>query len=142
MKLNPIDHLLTRLDKVKELKSTAKGTQYKALCPSHADKTPSLIITECSNGTVLVKCWAGCTTNEVVSALGLTLKDLFPNKDNAYTSRPKQPSKQAIAHESFIVDIAKTSLTKGLPLTDTDNARYQLALKRLSTLQGGKHVRD
>lgn len=38
----------------------------------------SLGIREFSDGKVLVRCYAGCSTEHVLEALGLTCKDLYP----------------------------------------------------------------
>ncbi len=40
----------------------------KCRCPAHADKKPSLHVTE-KNGKVLVKCFAGCSQEAVIEAL-------------------------------------------------------------------------
>jgi hypothetical protein len=45
-------------------------------CPAHEDHSPSLSITEGDKG-FLLKCWAGCTLDEITAALGLEIKDLF-----------------------------------------------------------------
>lgn len=52
------------------------GRQVSALCPFHEDRTPSLSITN-GNDRVLVKCHAGCDTDDILTALGLTRADLF-----------------------------------------------------------------
>jgi len=49
-----------------------------ARCPSHADRSPSLSISEGDDGRILLHCWAGCRTADVVAALGLGFADLFP----------------------------------------------------------------
>ena len=41
------------------------GSDYKALCPAHADKNPSLSVSEGDDGRVLVKCFAGCTFEDI-----------------------------------------------------------------------------
>ena len=46
-------------------------------CPSHADSSPSLSITEGEQSRVLVKCFAGCATERVVETLGLSIGVLF-----------------------------------------------------------------
>jgi hypothetical protein len=46
-------------------------------CPSHADRSPSLRVREGDDGRVLIFCFAGCETAEVVAALGLRVRDLF-----------------------------------------------------------------
>ncbi len=54
--------------------------RWKAKCPAHEDATPSLQITQAKNGNVLIKCWAGCETDDVVKALGVEWKDLCAEK--------------------------------------------------------------
>jgi hypothetical protein len=71
--MNPVDRFINSLDRVK---STGNG-KWKACCPAHDDKNPSLEIAEGDSGTVLIKCWAGCETSAVVGALGLQMSDLF-----------------------------------------------------------------
>ncbi|MEJ7815967.1 MAG: hypothetical protein WKF53_12410 [Rubrobacter sp.] len=74
----PIDLVLERL---KGVQAQTNG-QYKAMCPAHEDRTPSLGIKEGDDGRVLLKCHAGCETEVVVRALGLETKDLFPPKSS------------------------------------------------------------
>jgi hypothetical protein len=52
--------------------------QYSACCPAHPDQNPSLSITAADNSRVLVYCRAGCLPDDIVDALGLDLRDLFP----------------------------------------------------------------
>lgn len=137
----PINNILERLDNVKAKLSKNGLSQWQALCPAHADKTPSLTVTECTDGTVLLKCWSGCTVNEITRAIGLQLKDLFvkqPN-DKVNTTVKRLPSKQAIAHEQLIVDIAKAQLAKGITLSNADNKRYQQAITRLKAFNKVLH---
>ncbi len=47
-----------------------------ALCPSHADRTPSLSVTQAED-KILIHCQAGCAPEAVLEKLGLTVKDLF-----------------------------------------------------------------
>jgi len=49
-----------------------------AKCPAHADNNPSLSITETDTGNVLLYCFAGCPTPNVIDALELEFSDLFP----------------------------------------------------------------
>ncbi len=70
-----VDELVARLQGVKKT-----GAGYMALCPAHADKNPSLSVGEGDDGRVLVRCFAGCSTEAVCASLGLTLKDLMPEQ--------------------------------------------------------------
>src|SRR5437879_3164482 len=68
----PVENLVSRL----RAKRSGKG--WRAHGPAHEDHNPSLSINEGADGRALVKCLAGCTLDEVLSAIGLTKKDLFP----------------------------------------------------------------
>lgn len=50
--------------------------QYRAECPSHPDRTPSLDI-KFVDGKRLINCLACCETEEILEAAGLTWSDLF-----------------------------------------------------------------
>lgn len=51
---------------------------YSAKCPGHPDREASLSLRPGTKGaTVVLKCHAGCTPEAIVTALGLTLADLF-----------------------------------------------------------------
>jgi putative DNA primase/helicase len=54
------------------------GGGWQAPCPAHDDRAPSLSIGTGDDGRVLLHCHAGCTIEEVVDALGLSVADLFP----------------------------------------------------------------
>lgn len=50
---------------------------YMGRCPAHNDTNPSLQITEGRDGTVLLRCFAGCTFNEICAASDIKTRDLF-----------------------------------------------------------------
>ena len=64
------------LDRVPDAKGA--GSRFSARCPAHDHGNPSLSIVEIADGTVLVKCSAGCPPDRLLAALGLTVADLFP----------------------------------------------------------------
>jgi hypothetical protein len=45
------------------------GAAWMACCPAHQDRDPSLAITDAKDGTVLVRCHAGCDQRDVIEAL-------------------------------------------------------------------------
>lgn len=121
----PIDLVLQRLDKVK-----ANGPgKWKACCPAHDDKDPSLSIREAGDGKVLLHCWAGCDTADVLAAIGLTVRDLFPAGGERFVHRG--PSKAAQQLEATVISIAVEQLRQGMPLSDVDRERYETAKRRL-----------
>ena len=67
-----INDILGRLDGVK-----GGHGQWTAKCPSHDDRRQSLSVSVGEGGRVLLHCHAGCPTEDICAALGLTVKDLF-----------------------------------------------------------------
>jgi hypothetical protein len=56
----------------------ANGVGFQAHCPAHhPDRDASLSVDPGDDGGVLVKCFAGCTPEWIVEALGLSLRALF-----------------------------------------------------------------
>ena len=45
------------------------GASWMARCPAHNDREPSLSIRQAEDGTVLVRCHAGCEQARVIAAL-------------------------------------------------------------------------
>lgn len=67
--------LLTEfLARLADVEETADGWLGK--CAGHADSKPSLRVAVGASGKVIVKCRAGCSTPDVLTAMGLTLADL------------------------------------------------------------------
>jgi hypothetical protein len=69
---------------------------WQAICPAHDDSTASLSISKGDDGRALLYCHAKCSTESVVRAAGLEMKDLMPADINTYV-----PQKQ---RERFIPD--------------------------------------
>jgi hypothetical protein len=73
----PYDRVRTALgDRVQ----VDRGTTCSCLCPAHDDKNASLSVTESGEGVVLMKCHAGCELDAILRTLGLTKRDLFPER--------------------------------------------------------------
>ena len=53
------------------------GGGFHVTCPTHADDQPSLHISMGEGGRVLLHCFDGCETEDVLAAVGLQLGDLF-----------------------------------------------------------------
>ncbi len=95
MATKPIDNVLSRLQGVKN------GT---ARCPAHGDAHNSLKVSEAPDGAVLLHCHAGCDTKDVVSALGLTMADLFPSRDGHEPPRNGRGPRPPVTVESLAAD--------------------------------------
>jgi hypothetical protein len=70
--LADFEKVLDRLDGL-ELKGEDKAM---ALCPAHDDKNPSLSL-KVEDGRLLLKCFAGCSVEEIVAVLDVELSNLF-----------------------------------------------------------------
>lgn len=69
---NTIEQFLDKLDRVRD----DKRGGWMARCPAHDDGNPSLHITV-SGDAILLQCFAGCETEDIVKALDLSMRDLF-----------------------------------------------------------------
>ncbi|WP_215876579.1 hypothetical protein HF292_007450 [Acidithiobacillus ferruginosus] len=132
----PIDAVLHRLDRVKR---TAPG-KWIALCPAHDDRRPSLSIREADDGRVLLKCWSGCGAAEIVSALGLSLADLFPGDRRGLSDHGTGPMRrpfdyrdalQGIAHEATVARLIVEAVNRGEEMDAESLDRLALAEERI-----------
>ena len=76
--------ILAKLEQLDNLKRGANPREWTARCPvdghEHGDKKPSLHITERDDGAILLHCFLGHETPEIVQAMGASMADLFPPK--------------------------------------------------------------
>lgn len=79
-RIKSLDDFLLLLKGVKP----GKDGQYTALCPGHDDRNRSLSVKQ-ADGKLLVKCFAGCDTADILKPLNLEAKDLFLNSRKAGT---------------------------------------------------------
>ena len=130
---HPAETILSRLGHIRE---TGNG-QWLACCPAHDDKSPSLSIRELSNATVLINCLSGCETADVLNAIALEFKDLYPRDPRS--PRREYPGDRlsgreivsVISHELTIIEIAaRTMMVDPAPSPD-DAKRLALACSRV-----------
>ncbi len=78
-------------------------------CPCHADSTGSLSVKLGQDGTILIKCFAGCETKDIVRELDFEMSDLFPD-DHKKTSSKNKPHKKAN------LNVEKLAANKRIPV--------------------------
>jgi hypothetical protein len=110
--------------------------KYMARCPAHADRSPSLSIWLKDDGRILLKCFAGCDTEAVLTAMGLTFRDVMPERVGEFSrERPAftaSDALRALARESGIVAMSAARVQNGHPLTPEDVSRLCVATGRIT----------
>ena len=131
-----IDVLLDRLDGVKE---TGHG-KYLSRCPAHDDRSPSLAIKDGDDGRVLIHCFAGCETEDVLSAIGMTFSDIMPERvGTKHSYRPvhnRISPRDVLAtldHESLVVAMIGADFIKRQSLDDATWKRLASSVNRINS---------
>jgi hypothetical protein len=135
--MTPVEMLLSRLQKVK-----GRNGSWTACCPAHEDKGPSLAVREADDGRVLLHCFAGCPTVNVLGAVGMDMSDLFPpdekRKNYPIEGKPKmKPAFYAsdliriLSFEALVVNICAYDMSVGKPLKEEDRERLKVAQQRI-----------
>jgi len=133
--MSRIDQLLIMVNGVKE-----KGAgRWVARCPAHEDRSPSLSIRELDDGRVLLKCFAGCDTEDVLSAVGLEFSDLFPERlpgvgYQPTKSRQFSPAEllEIVSHETTVAALILADILADKEINDQIWTRLATAASRLA----------
>jgi hypothetical protein len=127
------DTLLSQLAGVKK----TSVNRWLACCPAHLDKHPSLAVRELDDERVLIHCFAGCSVEEVLHAVGLELDVLYPERPIGQCLQPERHPfsakdiLEAVRHETLIVSVAASNIAHGETLVEDDRKRLMLASRRL-----------
>lgn len=127
-----LDDLLGRLQGVRP----GRDGEYMALCPAHADDNASLSVTE-GEGKLLLHCFAGCETEDIVKALGLEMRDLFADAPKAYGAKYDGPppwEKSIVAVFDYTDESGKL-LYQAVRHPEKPNGKKDFSLRR----PGGAH---
>lgn len=133
------DILLTRLQGVRR-----SGDGWRADCPNgHTKSRGSLSIMQADDGRVLLHCFACSDVHGVLSAVGLELTDLFPERIKDPSPEARQRARESfkrsawgaavrvLSYEATVVLAAAGTLRHGDQLTPEDDARLTLAMQRI-----------
>ena len=136
--MSAAQRLLERLQGVRT--STGGPGRWVAKCPAHEDRAPSLSIRELEDGRVLLHCFGGCATGDVLGALGLALADLYDRplehhkpgtRDRGHWHASRQ-ALEALRDEARTVVILAADVAAGCPLSEIDASRAALAAGRIA----------
>lgn len=137
--MSAAESLLSRLSRVQEI----GNGRWKASCPGplheKGDRNPSLSIRELPDGTLLVKCHAGCPTAALLDMIGLELADLFPEPMEPRKAQPRlafnlREALPVMIHEVGVVTMAVSDIVKGEKLSREDLTRVAQAGGRLNSI--------
>lgn len=130
--------LLSRLDRVRQ----SGRDRWTARCPAHDDRGPSLSIRELDDGRTLIHCFAGCSTGDVLGAVGLDFDVLFPERrigDRMPRERRPYLLRELVAalrHELVIAWVILAAVHQGRPLGEHDRRRAGVAVDRVLQFLG------
>ena len=96
---------MTVHDWIQLLHARRSGKSWKAKCPAHNDRRASLSISEGREGRTLLKCFGRCELDAILSAVGKTKRDLFP--DDMFASANARPRRDSAAKQSPAFDWQK-----------------------------------
>ncbi|WP_341675225.1 hypothetical protein [Niveibacterium sp. SC-1] len=128
-----VDVLLDRLEGVRRL----GPDRWIAKCPAHEDRHASLSLAVTREQKVLVHDFAGCSVNEVVAAVGLTLAALMPERLGDHLPRERVPvpasdALLALDAEAAVVFIVGSDMRRRREISEADFARLGLAVERIA----------
>lgn len=113
-------------------KPLGKG-KWRACCPAHDDKIPSMSITEI-NGKTLVHCFAGCTQREVIDAL--RARGLWCESKGRRWLDPEE-----VAHASMVLVCANYDRQHGRQISVADMAQLKKAAAIIALDRESRRVR-
>lgn len=132
-----IEELLTRLDKV-----SGKHPKWMAICPAHEDRSPSLVISETPEGTILIHCFAGCGAGDIMDAIGMSLSDLFSEKTIGMFKKTERSEREEREKRSFIQEVLlNRQLTQARAREIEHDLKIDKLTAEISRLKGDKNVR-
>jgi hypothetical protein len=133
-----IDALLHRLERVQR-----SGQGWRADCPNGHKTHGTLSLAQGDDGRLLLHCFAGCSTADVLGALGLTLGDVMPERLRDESPEGRRTARErfrlasmtaaagVIERETRIVHLAGCDLLRGEVLDAADVQRLGEAVERI-----------
>jgi hypothetical protein len=73
--------------------TSRNGEKAMSFCPAHDDRTNPSLSLKAENGRLLLHCFAGCLPEDIVSKIGLQMKDLFVKGGGGSFIPPNTPAR-------------------------------------------------
>ena len=137
-----IDGLLARLYRVQKT-----GNGWRADCPNGHKSRGSLSVTQADDGRVLLHCFSGCATSDVLGALGLSMADVMPERLRDESPQGRRTARErfrlasvtaaagVLEREARIVLLAGCDLLRGQALPPDDAQRLSEAVERIEAVR-------
>jgi putative DNA primase/helicase len=87
------------------------GKGFRALCPAHDDRNPSLSINETKAGKILLKCWHGCEQQLVISEL--KRRGLWTSEKRQAAQKPRREDDRAKQNMQLAGEIWRATVPIG-----------------------------
>lgn len=129
-----LDPIVSRLERVKWV----KPDQVVACCPAHDDDTPSLALRDAGD-KVLMRCYAGCTFDEIAAALGMQPREFFADSKAPKSTVPGVSRRQIykeLAVELLTAYTVTRDRAEGKDIAAGDAERERLARQRITKAWG------
>jgi hypothetical protein len=129
--------LLERLDGV----NVVSDSKALARCPAHDDRSPSLSIKECSDGRVLIHCFAGCSPDAILESIGLSFRDVMPDRvGEKHHHKPRRwvsarDALQSLDHESLVVAVIGADFLEHKEIDEDTWLRLATSVSRINTVR-------
>ena len=72
--------------------ASRNGEKAISFCPAHDDDHKPSLSLKAGNGRLLLHCFAGCSPEDIVSEIGLQMKDLFVEGRGGFFIPPNTPA--------------------------------------------------
>ena len=135
--MTPTDRILSALHRVKQ----SRPSQWMAACPCcESRKGRPLAVTEAQDGRVLMHAFCGCSTEDVLGRVGLSITDLFPEPlgQRVAPEQPRIPASDllnALSHEASVLAVIARDLKDNRVISDQDWDRLATCAQRIAAVR-------
>ncbi len=129
---------VTLIERLEGVRQTAPD-RWLAKCPGHDDRVPSLSVRELQDGTLLLHDFGGCDTANVLTALGMSWMDLYPEPPRGNRYEWRKPRLQAsdalitLDHECIVVAVIAADMLEHREIDADTWSRLATAVERIGS---------
>ena len=118
------------VSKLEYARSTG-DSKYRARCPAHNDKSPSLDIKIGHTGAIIMICRShGCAPKDIMESVGMSENDMFPDDPHTHREGFRRHKHWVPEDDEFIVRIGLDQPRNQFSKQDWE--KFQAAVKRES----------